>query len=198
MLSSEGIGKRSCKDFKSTHPWLTEEVLQSIKAKHDAEGTEQEKMRTEECSAKIMIAREAYIKRTKRELKAMKGKCKEWWKKTNALSGAPAKTCSIPPLKNSSNEWVLEASAKATPIAETQLRKCTLAEEEQNKYSKIKREECQQDFVQLPTVEMAYKELSALNETSATGSDTVPARILKLVSLWNHPPTLEPVKGCSF
>ena len=77
LYGNKAIGKRTCKDFKSSHPWLTEEVLRSIKSKHDAEGTEEEKIRTEECSAKIMAAREAYIKRTKKELKAMKAKSKE-------------------------------------------------------------------------------------------------------------------------
>ena len=94
-------------------------------------------MRTEECSAKIMIAREAYIKRTKRELKAMKGKCKEWWKKTNALSGAPAKTCSIPALKRESGAWVTDEAAKATLIAENLAEKARLAPGAHNRYSTL-------------------------------------------------------------
>ena len=94
-------------------------------------------------------------------------------------SWAPAKTCSIPPLKNASNEWVLDAAAKATLIAETQLRKCTLGDAKQNSYSKIQRTDHQQEFLEMPTTEMAYKELNELKETSATGADLLPARILK-------------------
>ena len=41
--ANEIIGKRDCKDIKSTHPWLTEELTQIIKMKHDAEATSMEK-----------------------------------------------------------------------------------------------------------------------------------------------------------
>ena len=164
----EAIGQRNCKELKSSHPWLTDEIVICLKAKRDAEGTVFERERAEECSAKIVIAREGYIKRIKRELTRMWGNAQQWWKKTNTLMGAPAKTCSIPPLKNTSNEWVLEAADKATLIAETQLRKCVLSEEKKNEYTKIKQSTRQQDFLQSPTEEMAYKALSELTESSAT------------------------------
>ena len=62
----EAIGQRTVKEFKSSHPWLTDEVLVSMKDAEDAEGTDFEKVRAEECSAQIMKSREAYIKKKKK------------------------------------------------------------------------------------------------------------------------------------
>ena len=98
-FADEAIGQRSCKELKSSHPWLTDEIVTCLKVKREAEGTTLEKLRAEECSAKIVSARESYIQRTKRELAKMWGNAKQWWRKTNILLGTPAKTCSIPPLK---------------------------------------------------------------------------------------------------
>ena len=129
------IGQRTVNEFKSSHPWLTEEVLQSMKVAEDAEGTEFERERAEDCSAKIMRAREDYISKTKAELKTYKDKPKMWWKTTNVLSGAPAKTCSIPAMKTSSKEWILDPAGKANLIAQTQAAKCTVSDVEENKYT---------------------------------------------------------------
>jgi len=70
-LAHEVIGQRSCKELKSSHPWLTDEIVNCLKAKREAEGTEFERLRAEECSAKIVSARESYIQRTKQELARM-------------------------------------------------------------------------------------------------------------------------------
>ena len=63
-LAQEAIGQRSCKELKSSHPWLTDEIVNCLRVKREAEGTEFEKLRAEECSAKIVSARESYIQRT--------------------------------------------------------------------------------------------------------------------------------------
>ena len=149
-----------------------------------AEGTDLEKIRTEQCSQQIMAARLAYIQRTKQELKKLKGHSKTWWKQTNTLLGAPAKTCSIPALKNNENVWILNESEKATLIAETQKNKCVLPVEVINEYSAIEPTESRQDSLQLPTEEMAYAELIDVKEDSATGPDLLPALILKKCARW--------------
>ena len=46
----EIIGQRDCKEMKSSHPWLNQEIIESIEAKHEAEGTDLEKIMTEQCS----------------------------------------------------------------------------------------------------------------------------------------------------
>ena len=108
-----------------------------------------------------MTAREAFNKRTKAELKELKEQqqIKEWWQTNNLLQGGPAKTCSIPALKDTSNNWVLDATEKATLLAKTQMNKCVLTAEAKNEYSEIKYTAVQQDYIQLPTEEMANQEL---------------------------------------
>ena len=146
-----------------------------MKAAEDAEGTEFEQERAEECSAKIMRAREQYISKTKAELKSYKDKPKLWWKTTNILSGAPAKICSIPALKDPSKEWILNPVEKANLIAKTQAAKFTISAPEENKYSRISATGRHQNpHLQFPTGKDALDELSALPEDSATGSDTLP------------------------
>ena len=128
--AKEIIGKRECKEVKSSHPWLTNELTTCIKLKHEAEGTCLEKEKNEDCSKKIMAARAAFNIRTKAKLNKLKDKPKQWWKENNLLLGAPAKICSIPALKDSANNWVLDASDKATLIATTLKNKCVLSPEE--------------------------------------------------------------------
>ena len=59
------------------------------------------------------------------------------------------------------------------------MKKCVLALEMFNEYSPIEESDDRQEELQLPTEEMAYVLLTELREDSSTGSDNVPARILK-------------------
>ena len=56
-LAGRCIGKRAMKEIKSTHPWLTPEIVRLTEEKRKAEGTEQEKEAIETCSAKISETR---------------------------------------------------------------------------------------------------------------------------------------------
>ena len=78
------------------------------------------------------------------------------------------------------NNWILDPTDKATLIAKTLKHKCVLSEEVQNKYSEIQVAKTLQESLQLPTEEIAYNVLTELNVDSATGSDDVPAKILKM------------------
>ena len=176
----DAIGQHDCKEMKSTHPWLTDEIVQCIREKHEAEGTEREAIKVLECSEKIMQARERYIERTRQELAKMKDNSKQWWKKTNEIQGAPGKVCNIPALKNASNEWVLDPAEKATLVAETLNSKYKIAGKEHNLYSDIVPSGHKQEDLFYPTFEMALNVLENLREDSGTGPDMLPARILKM------------------
>ena len=71
-LSESIIGKREVHETKSTHPWMTQSIVDCIAAKHAAEGTNDEQRLTEVCSQEILTARAAYIKITRAKLRSMK------------------------------------------------------------------------------------------------------------------------------
>ena len=74
------IGRKNVTETKSTHPWMTPEIVQCIADKHASEGTDQEKHLTEICSQTILEARIAFIQSTRAELKSMKHGSNLWWK----------------------------------------------------------------------------------------------------------------------
>ena len=78
----ECIGKRTLKEIKSTHPWMTERVVEAVAKKRGAEGTELEQTATEMCSKVILEARTAYTNKTKQELQNMKQGSKQLYKKS--------------------------------------------------------------------------------------------------------------------
>jgi len=64
----ECIGKRAMKEVRSTHPWMTEKVIEAKEKLREAEGTDKEKEESERCSEVLLEARTSYIKKTKEEL----------------------------------------------------------------------------------------------------------------------------------
>ena len=58
--AEECIGKRSMQEVKSTHPWLTPEIVQMTAEKREAEGADNERELIESCSAKILETRRQY------------------------------------------------------------------------------------------------------------------------------------------
>ena len=62
------IPLRTVRDRKSTHPWLTEAVLEKVEAKQKAAGTELEKAAAEACSAEAKKAYKEYVQRVRDEL----------------------------------------------------------------------------------------------------------------------------------
>ena len=65
---AECIPMHKVRARKSTHPWLTEEVLQKVLAKKEAAGTEREREATEACSEAIRKAYYSYVQRVREEL----------------------------------------------------------------------------------------------------------------------------------
>ena len=166
-------------EFKSTHPWLTEEIVQSQARKKAAEGTEQEVQTTLEHSDLVRKTREEYIQTTRSWLQTIKKSSKLWWRKAGNILGVPDRVCSIPALTNDEDNWVMDSKGKANLFAKTFSSKYVLPEMQENEYSELKISKSYQDFPLLPTVERAEQILEALNESSGTGPDDLPARILK-------------------
>ena len=113
----ECIGKRQIREAKSTHPWMTEEIVDMVAKKHAAEGTAQENEARDRCSEKMAQTKAEYVQRTKESLKDMKEGSKQWWKTSSELLGAPSKICNIPALKDMDGNWVKDPGPKADLLA---------------------------------------------------------------------------------
>ena len=177
-LSEECIGKRTVKEFKSTHPWLTEEIIKLKVEKANIEGTAQEAEAILRCSEAISKERCAYMMRTKEELEKMKSGSKLWWKTSGEMLGKAAKVCSTPALRKDDGSWIMDGVAKAGHLAQTFANKNKMPEQETNKYSRLGPGKPHQQNLPFPVETQTMDVLKALKSASGTGPDELPARIL--------------------
>ena len=165
---------------KSTHPWINDKVLQLVREKMAAEGTAKIEECRKRCSACIMEEYGKYIIKEKRSLQDMPKGAKAWWSRSRRLIQKKGVVSSIPALKNTENQWVLDAKEKANLFGDTFSKKCFLNPAEDNEYTKL---QSNQDNIQTRIRQLQEKDaeqvMAALREDSGTGPDTLPARILK-------------------
>ena len=174
------IPKRTLQERKSTHPWLTELCVAAVRNKQAARGTDREREAAEECSRIMLQERDKYRGRACKQLAKLPPGSKRWWSKSKTLLDKKQGSIGVPALKKLSGEWVLEPAAKAEHLAETFAAKCKMIEPEQGTYSELKPVEVKQLVVPLPDEQLAASKLRALDVSSATGPDHVPARVLKM------------------
>ena len=178
--ASDFIPERTLRERKSTHPWINDHVLHLIVSKHQAEGTDTEKMARDACSQGILAEFGKYVQSERQDLTKMQRGSKAWWGKSRRLLQQKSRICSIPALRDKHNNWVLDAAGKANLFATTLSAKYHLSEAKQNNYTSIDvvpfRE---QRRVHIVTTAAAAKVLHGLREDSGTGPDRLPARILK-------------------
>ena len=103
------VPRKTLWEKKRTHPWLTDEVLKLVEAKHKAKGTEGETAAAVACSEGTLQAYWKYVQRVKDELSKLKPGARKWWTKSRELLELKGKTCSIPALKDNTGEWVTTA-----------------------------------------------------------------------------------------
>ena len=176
---SEAAIPRERKSFrKCTHPWLTPAAVDAVRDKLAAQGTENERPKAESCSATLMVAFNDHVQRSREKLVVENGASKKWWVQARQLMQARQKTSSIPALR-SRGEWITDAQGKADCFVDTFSRKNIMCELEENEYSEIPIELQTADDVQVPDIDEAVRILQALDESSGTGPDLVPTKILK-------------------
>ena len=78
---SDCIPVRTVTQRKSTHPWLTDAVLDKVAKKQAAEGTDLEREASEDCSKAILEAYREYTHKKREELRTLSKGSKGWWKK---------------------------------------------------------------------------------------------------------------------
>ena len=131
-LAERCIGKRKLTERKSTHPYLTERAEKAIDDRNNAFGTQLETQAVIDCSAVLKEEREAYISRTRNDIRNLKPASKQWHSKSRELLGDEANTCNIPALKLDNGDWELNAKGKADLLATTMSGKYALGPQEVN------------------------------------------------------------------
>jgi hypothetical protein len=86
-LAKECIGKRKLEERKTTHPWLTPEIMRLTAEKKKAEGTEEERAAIERCSSEISASRLKYQSKTREDFCEMAKGTKQWWTKSGEMLG---------------------------------------------------------------------------------------------------------------
>ena len=155
-------------------------MVELVRRKHQAAGTDEARTVTAACSAGLKKEFAKYVEKEKIRLKKERRASKGLWSRTRRLLKQSGRTCSVPALKKQSGEWCKDPKSKADHLAETFKTKYTLNEAETNHYSEIEVPGYRrQHAVQEVTEDIAEKVLSDLREDSATGPDELPARVLK-------------------
>ncbi len=162
------------------HPWLNDDCRQALRAKHAAVGTPAFAEKRDACTTVFRDAHKAYVSKVRDDLKAMSPSSRGWWKLSGTLLTKASGRENIPPLKCSDGNWAKTASEKAAELAGVFKRKSQLPEPEVNDYTPLGEPTSAQmpRFLRL-RVRAVRKILKALDETSGTGPDLLPARVLK-------------------
>ena len=174
------IPRRWRRQQKSTHPWVDDTVVELVRQKIMAVGTERARAAARECSEGLKEEFAKYVEKEKKKLKQEKKASKGWWSRTRRLLQQKGKLCSVPALKTSTGVWCKTAKSKACHLAGTFRAKYTLDEAEDNEYTELEpnyyREQGQLMEI---TEDIAEKTLSELRRDSATGPDTILTIITK-------------------
>jgi len=174
------IKRRTLRETKSTHPWLTDEIVNLVAQKNSFPldvGLQAK------CSEAMMDAYYSYAAKARAELQSLKKGSKAWWSKSRLLLAQKSKVSSIPALKDTSGKWILVAVDKANLFAKAFSEKNVLPEAVlHEEYATFDGDLAEHEAFDLPSVENAERILSELSEDSGTGPDLLPSRILKLFS----------------
>ena len=174
------IPRRWMNERKSTHPWINERILHLVQEKLAAVGPEAELECRKRCSAGIMEEYGKFVMKERSHLQSMPKGAKGWWSRSKRLMQRKCDVSSIPALKGSDDQWVLQAKDKADLLSETFSKKYGLSVEEHNDYTGLANHvgQEQRGLKQLHEKD-AETALHNLREDSGTGPDGLPARILK-------------------
>ena len=174
------VPSRWITDRVYAHPWLNDECRNALRAKHAAIGTPAFVEKRDTCTTTFREAHRAYVSKVREDLKAMSPSSRGWWKLSGTLLTKANGRENIPPLKRSDGQWAKTASEKATELAGVFRSKSELPESEVNDYTPLEEPVSGQmpGFLRL-RVRTVKKILKALDETSGTGPDLLPARVLK-------------------
>ena len=192
-IVSENIPSCWITDKIYAHPWLNQECQLALERKNAAEGTADFIRLRDACSQTFLKARGEYVAKTKGILKSMSPSSRSWWKLSGSLLARAGTRENIPPLQRPDDSWALTAEEKAEELSRVFKSKSLLPPAVSNEYSPLPAratDGMRLGFLRL-RVRHVLKILENLDESSGTGPDLLPARILKrLASALALPVTL--------
>ena len=157
------------------HPWIDETCRRLLREKHDSVGTPSFIAARDRCTAGFREAQSRFFVSTKHKLQNSNGK--DWWKLSKDLLAKNTGKENIPPLKVAGG-WIKEPDAKATSLSATFATKSCLPDPQANEFSHVHPPSATlHKFLRIRRRDV-LKILKALDVSSATGPDGLPAFLL--------------------
>ena len=174
----DSIPTRILVERKSTHPWLNSRVLEAIARKQAASGTNAEPEASRACREHILCEFMKSVDRTRERLGNLSRGSKQWWGLARQPLDHKSKYSSVPALKTSTGEWIMDAHGKSVQMAPCFNSKFGLRPAQCNEFSAIPPAHTRQEVFHTPTAACAEQVLKELRVDSATTPDGIAARIL--------------------
>ena len=167
---------------KGAHPWLDDQCRRSLADKHAAFGSPDYLEKCQACSSAISKAYSNHQARIRRKLASRSTDSKLWWKLSRSLMFNSKGGSSIPPLKSGA-EWVLSSDGKAELLADTFVKKWNLIPRvgASDLSSLLPLFRVDRSFVAI-RVRDVKRVLLELDDSTATGPDLLPTRILRMLA----------------
>jgi len=174
------IPSRWVEDKVYAHPWLNDACRDALRRKHEAMGTDAFTTKRDECTKVFVDTFQAYHKKVREKLKEMSPSSRGWWKLSDSLLTKANGQENIPPLRGPDKTWAKTAQEKAAELARVFRNKSVLPESRTNAYTPLD-EPClaQMNGFLRVRKRKVLQILKNLDETSGTGPDLLPTRILK-------------------
>jgi hypothetical protein len=180
--SVKRIPTRKITQRVSQHPWLTNKCREAVANKCGAEGSQDYAIKRDMCADTLLNAFKDYQNSLRQKIAALPKGSKQWWRLNRELLQKAIPNQGVSPLKAPVGEWITEAVGKANVLAQTFAAKSKLppaADEERIAVlDALPSGSSLSGFLALRR-RVACKVLKDLKPDTATGTDNLPARILK-------------------
>ena len=162
---------------KATHPWVSWKVRDAVLRKCSGHLCPKEARCA--CSDILFNAHKQYTLRMRQRLRGVQRGSKQWWLLSKKVTGNARTTLSVPGLRSFGGVYIRGPQLKANMFATALAGKYSLPDAQTNRFSQpeVIPQIMPRWFV--PSTYLAKMQLLALDTSSATGPDDIPATFLK-------------------
>ena len=125
-LVDASIPSKMIADKSYAHPWIDESCREALAQKHAARGTASYATERDACSETFRCAYQAFVQKTREELKTLGPGSRGWWKTANSLLTKSGARENIPALQRPDGSWAMTPKERANELATTFQKKSTL------------------------------------------------------------------------
>ena len=174
------IPSRTISDKVWAHPWLNDACHKALLRKREAFETADFVRLRDACSRTYVEAHDAYVAKTREKLKELSPSSRGWWRLSGTLLEKAGNKETIPPLQRPDETWALTPEDRAAELARVFRSKSSLPPREENEYTALTHDPPAK-MLRMPRLRVSkvHNLLCKIDETSGTGPDMLPARILK-------------------